>query len=353
MRCCTRIGGCTRPTTRASRWSRPRSCRGTASPGTGARARHARRDVRGARGARRRAARPDPPRRSAVLDRRRAARRHRLVLAPDQPGPGDPRGTRPVRHPGPRPARGQPAHLRPGRAAVPGGAAGASALRRTSSDAQAPVALSRARAARGTRRPAGDLDRHRDRPAPDRYARHARAGRVRRARARRGRGRARRPATCSVDGDRRAGRGGEVGRRGRAGDGRALRSWPRSTRSSGTATCCAPCSTSTTCGRSTSRRPSGAGATTSCRSSPATGSSGASSRGSIARRAPCASSACGGRTASIPSRSRGSWRGSSRRSRRMRASRGCDRIVWPRAGRHRAVGAAVRARLAPGGRVRS
>ena len=32
---------------------------------------------------------------------------------------------------------------------------------------------------------------------------------------------------------------------------------------------------------------------------------------------------------------------------------GMDRIVWPRAARHRAVGAAVRERLAPGGRVRS
>ncbi len=33
----------------------------------------------------------------------------------------------------------------------------------------------------------------------------------------------------------------------------------------------------------------------------------------------------------------------------MRSFAGMDRIVWPRAGRHRAVGAAVRERLAPGG----
>ena len=54
----------------------------------------------------------------------------------------------------------------------------------------------------------------------------------------------------------------------------------RSTRSSGIAISCAGCSTSTTSGRSTSRRRSGAGATTSCRSCTATGSSAGSSRGS-------------------------------------------------------------------------
>ena len=32
---------------------------------------------------------------------------------------------------------------------------------------------------------------------------------------------------------------------------------------------------------------------------------------------------------------------------------GVSRVVWPRTARHRAVGAAVRERLAPGGRVRS
>ena len=32
---------------------------------------------------------------------------------------------------------------------------------------------------------------------------------------------------------------------------------------------------------------------------------------------------------------------------------GMGRVVWPRVARHRALGAAVRARLAPGGRIRS
>jgi uncharacterized protein len=32
---------------------------------------------------------------------------------------------------------------------------------------------------------------------------------------------------------------------------------------------------------------------------------------------------------------------------------GMDRVAWPRTARHRALGAAVRARLGPGGRIRS
>ena len=54
----------------------------------------------------------------------------------------------------------------------------------------------------------------------------------------------------------------------------------RSIRCAGTATSCAGCSASTTSGRSTSPRRSGAGATTSCRSCTATASSAGSSRGS-------------------------------------------------------------------------
>ncbi len=69
----------------------------------------------------------------------------------------------------------------------------------------------------------------------------------------------------------------DPGRRGRGAHRspeRASRSSRRSTPSSGTATCCARCSTSTTSGRSTSRPRSDAGATTSCRSCSATASSG-------------------------------------------------------------------------------
>ena len=63
-------------------------------------------------------------------------------------------------------------------------------------------------------------------------------------------------------------------------------SWHRSIRSSGIGGCFVPCGTSTTCGRSTCRRRSGSGATTSCRCCSAIGSSAASSHASIARRRP-------------------------------------------------------------------
>ena len=107
--CCTRSAGCTRPTTRASRscptaelpwyrlgWDRVRR-----------RARRGTFDEHAAAG--RGAPRPDPRRRAAVLHRRRAARRDRLVLAADEPGPRDPRGAGRGRRPGDRPARRQPA----------------------------------------------------------------------------------------------------------------------------------------------------------------------------------------------------------------------------------------------------
>ena len=63
---------------------------------------------------------------------------------------------------------------------------------------------------------------------------------------------------------------------------RAWRSSRRSTRWPGTATCWSGCSSSTTAGRSTCRRPSAAGATTCCRCSTATGSWAGSSSGSTA-----------------------------------------------------------------------
>ena len=114
---------CTRRTTRASR-----SCPTAELPWYRITWDESRRDhdgsrVRRARPARRGAAGPDPAGRAAVLDRLRAARRHRLVLAADQPGPGDPRGPGRGGHPGAGQARGQPPGLRPRRAAVPGRAA--------------------------------------------------------------------------------------------------------------------------------------------------------------------------------------------------------------------------------------
>ena len=68
-----------------------------------------------------------------IVDRRRAASHDRLVLAPDEPGPRHPRGPGRGRHPRHRAARRQPPRLRPRRAALPGGAAGATSGPRTSS----------------------------------------------------------------------------------------------------------------------------------------------------------------------------------------------------------------------------
>ena len=115
------------------------------------------------------------------------------------------------------------------------------------------------------------------------------------------------------------------------------------------------CTTSTTSGRCTSRPPGAAGATTSCRSCSATGSSAASNRASTARPARCASSTCGGRHGFDPiDRRPGSRTRSPTPSRRTRASAACERIVLPRTARHRALGAggprAARARRPGQGR---
>ena len=106
---------------------------------------------------------------------------------------------------------------------------------------------------------------------------------------------------------------------------RVWRSSERSTRSSGIATSFGRCSTSTTSGRSTCRRRSGVGATTSCRSCSVTGSSAGSSRGSSARRTNSRSSGSGGRTGSTRWLRRVSSRGSRRPSRRTGRSAGSTR----------------------------
>ena len=110
------------------------------------------RHVRRARPARRGAPRPDPARRSAQLDRRRAARRRST-------GTGDP--TNQVRAIlealgeagilGLAPARRQPPGLRPGRAAVPRGAPRPARARARPAPPQAPVALPRPRPPRPER----------------------------------------------------------------------------------------------------------------------------------------------------------------------------------------------------------
>ncbi len=99
-----------------------------------------------------------------------AAGGHRLVLAAHEPGPGDPRGARRGRDPGHRPARGQPARLRPGGAAVPRGAARRAPPGARAAAAQAAVALSRQRPAGGVR---GLLDLDGDRRRGDAERRSA------------------------------------------------------------------------------------------------------------------------------------------------------------------------------------
>ena len=223
-----------------------------------------------------------PQDRWAALDRRvqRARPRGRLVVGADarQPrGHGGPVRHRPDRH---RAPGGQPALLRPHRAPGP---------RATLPEAQGvgggwhdpPAAQPVPRDRHddpGRHAGRGDVQRRLDRRA--RRAHRAAGGR-RRAAAGRGRGpqgvrttsspprsRSSRPPPRTVARSRR----------------RRSASSHRSIRSSGIGGCSAPCGTSTTCGRSTCRRRSGSGATTSCRSCSAIGSSAASSRGSTARR---------------------------------------------------------------------
>ena len=225
--------------------------------------------------------------RDARLDRYRAARRDRLVLASDEPGPGTPGGAGGGRHPGARPARRQPARVRPGRAAVPGGPfrgaqAGASSSSATSCcRATVPTGCSGARGS-------GELWLGTE-PAKVggaavgptwRRSASSRAGRRWNADPGRGRGRPGRPlrprrASCrSSMPPMPAGRGRPgIARRSRLpGTARPVRLGPRPA--------ARLCSTSTTSGRSTSRQRNGAGATTSCRSCSAIASSAGSNRGS-------------------------------------------------------------------------
>ena len=245
-----------------------------------------RRDLRGARRPRRRAPRPDHARRPAVVDRRRAARRDRLVLAADQPGPGRPRGPRPGRR-----ARASPdATATSASTTSPSGSSpptcSASARRRTSSAATsscratAPTACSGGRGGQqeiwlGAAPTAAERYRHRD-ALIEAGALVPVDGRGREGRAA-GRSPGELPLLDAAEASVAAGEP--------ASPGVAFLApldplaWDRDLLRSA-------CSTSTTSGRSTSRRRSGAGATTSCRCCGATGSSVGSSRGSTARRGP-------------------------------------------------------------------
>ena len=105
------------------------------------------------------------------VDRRPGAGRDRLVLAPDQPGPGHPRGPGGGRHPRAGATGRQPSDLRPFGAALSGRASGRAADRAGAAPSQAAVALSGPRPAR-RERAGGDLAG--DRPkAPERAARRA------------------------------------------------------------------------------------------------------------------------------------------------------------------------------------
>ena len=347
-RCCTASAGCTSPTTRACPCCRRPSCRGTGSAGIGSRAGH---------GAETFAAHADlvtelleriTARRPAVVDRRRATRGDRLVLAPDQPGPGRPRGARPGRHPRPRPTRRQ----HPRSTTSPSGSSRrtcwpSAATEDEQRQPQAAVAVPGARPARRARRPGRDL-------AGDRAERRGAHRRPRDALLDAG-------ALTPVDGRGRAWRAAGPDRRAAApgrGRGESSRpasrtpagspSWRRSIRSPGIATCCARCSTSTTSGRSTSRPPSAAGATTSCRCCGATGWSAGSSRASSARPARWPSSTLWWEDGLRPAGRSGLRRGLRRCAHRPCAVPG-RRRAWPGRGSPAIgrSGRAVAARLGP------
>ena len=295
---------------------------------------------------------PDPARGAAGLDRLRAARRDRLVLAADQPGPGDPRGARRGGHPRARPARRQPPGLRPRRAPVPGraprraGPPSATSAATSCCRATAPTACSGARGAAELWSGIGPAESAARPATPARAPGGARRGRGPRPGERRGRPRravhaAARDAACSTAPRRRCRRRDP-----------ASRSSRRSIRSSGTATSCARCTTSTTSGRSTSRPPSGAGATTCCRSCSATGSSAGSSRGSTGEPGTLRVLDLWWEDGFDPLAEPGFVEALTERWRRTRGSASVGRIVLPRAARHRPLASAIRARLGTRGRIR-
>ena len=142
----------------------------------------------------------------------------------------------------------------------------------------------------------------------------------------------------------RSGRAGDRGRRSaRRCRTRVWRSSARSTRSSGIAISCGRCSSSTTSGRSTCRRRSGAGATTSCRSCSATGSSAGSSRGSSARRTRLRIAGLWWEDGFDPLAADGFVEGFAAAVEAHRAFGGVDKVTWPKATRHRPFVRAVRA----------
>ena len=344
---CTATGSCTRPTTRCCRSCRRPSCRGTGSRGT-ATGRRSRGDVRGARAAGRGAARPDPRARAAELHRHRAAGGHRLVLAADQPGPRDPRGA--LARPGSWPSRGARATARS--TTSPSGCSRRTCWRGASRRASSSgTSCCRGTAATGcSARPATTRSSPgRGRTAKDRAV-LPRAARRRAARSSRWRWRASGGPRFVVAGElpildaaeAEVAAGGPM-------DG-AGRRVPRAARPAGLG----PRPAAPAVGLRLhlgGLRPAGQAALGLLRAADAVGrpaGRAGSSRGSTGRRARCGSSGLWWEDGFDPlSDARARVRGRVRRGAAgaRRRSRTCAKVAMPRVARHRALAAAVRARL--------
>ena len=242
----------------------------------------------------------DPDRGAAVVARRRPARGDRLVLAADEPGPGDPRGARRGRHARASPGATATSACTTWSSGCSRRSSSRSGIRRANSSA---TSCCRATAATGCWAP-----RARTSSSPGRTSQRELGvedglpmGTATRKLALNDLVEAGTLLPVEIDGVKGlrfivAGEAAllrqaqaEVAAGTPPGGTRPRRRVPRrrSTRSSGTGRSCGRSTTSTTSGRSTSRPRSGAGATTSCRCSTATGSSAGSSCGWIARPGCC------------------------------------------------------------------
>ena len=264
------VGPCTRPTTRASRSCRPRRCRGTASRGTSTTSRTATarststprssRSCSSGSGATARSSATDLEPRAAIDWYWRPTNQVRAILeALAEAGIL-----------GLSRRDGQPAGLRPRRAALPRRAARGDRGREDEQRRHKLLSRYRAHGLLGTGGQAEIFLGPGPDPEPDPRPRGlveagtlvpAEVEGVKGQRYRRRRGP--RPSSSRRAASSPAGRRPAARRPG-------SRSSPRSTRSPGIASCCGACGTSTTSGRCTSRRRSAAGATTCCRSCSAT-----------------------------------------------------------------------------------
>ena len=317
----------------------------------GSRSRRARgRRLRRARAARRGAARPDPPRRSAVARRtsNRGPRSTGTGGRRTRSGPSSRRSPRPASWPSPG-ARATAASTtwrsacsRPtcSRSARPSATRSATSCSR----ATGPTASSadRQRGALVRRRPGDGRPGHPDRPLrPALLAELVEDGRLVPVAVEGVRGERFVLGPSSTSSSRPTARSRPVTRP--AASPRAWPSWRRSIRSPGTATCCAACTGSTTSGRCTCPRRSGAGATTCCRCSSATGSSGASSRGSTGGRRPLRVLGLWWEEDFDPATTDGFAGAFAEAIGAHRDFAGLGRVAMPRRARERALAAAVRA----------